>query len=365
MKKQLIAYLAVIAVLDMLLIALKPFPILEEGDLVGAFLLIIPIFVSQIGAVWYFLTSVKTFQPRLRVAYFLLVAGLLLFTLAQAQLPLTVLMSVFAPETDPTILQLLLLVPYGLGTLVMYAAMHRFAKLLQIKFLWAKAWFALVFALVLVAASTQLPHPPVEGLPEEQYDLLFALVTWSASFSIAAAVVAWRIRKTIGDAYKQAAGWLALALSLLGAAYIHSTLLQSVGAFVPELVWFTQHSLELILYMLASLAFLRAGQLNKLAGKQYGTLAPDANALDVVLYAAQLASNPVAIESMTETIREITASKQAGQLGEKETAALTDVYLKLEDYLVTQEPLRKIYRDDLRSRLPENFRKTLPSAAEK
>lgn len=81
--------------------------------------------------------------------------------------------------------------------------------------------------------------------------------------------------------------------------------------------------------------------------------------LDIVIYTASLASNPKQIDVILDPIRIITSGANTKDFTAEQQASVTNVYLQLEDYLVTKEPLRKFTRDGLRSRLPQQFTATL------
>jgi hypothetical protein len=81
------------------------------------------------------------------------------------------------------------------------------------------------------------------------------------------------------------------------------------------------------------------------------------------VYTAGFASRPQDIDPILEKIRRLTAMHQgdAAQLTADEKTQLKDIYIALEEYLMTKESLRKLDRRELRSRLPEGFRKSLQS----
>lgn len=84
--------------------------------------------------------------------------------------------------------------------------------------------------------------------------------------------------------------------------------------------------------------------------------------LDLVTYTAGLASNPADINSLLDTVREITARLGPGQAPTAEDEKqLLGVYLELENYLTTKEPLRSFTRDELRKRIAPTLLARLPS----
>jgi hypothetical protein len=358
MKKQFIIYLVVAAVLGMVPLLLLPPVNSQAVGIDSALLFIIPIFVTQAGALWYFLTSIKAFQHKLRVAYYLLVAGLVMFCLAQLQLPVTILLSIL--EIDPTLVQLLLLVPYIFGTLVMYISMRKFAKLLQVHSKWASWGVAIPFGLGLAIISQLLPMQVVPEVPESPQFIL-ALIAWSGAFGVAAAMVAWRIRSTISQTYKPLMSSLTTAFAVFGVGYLLVVLFQTVGSYAPAFLdFYTRFNLWLLPLTVVSALLLRAGQHLRMISRQYGVLADNASPVEVVVEIAGLASDTRAIDPIIDPIRAITATQDAGaELSSQETAKVVAAYLKLEDYLVTKEPLRTFDRDNLRGHLPTRFQQLL------
>lgn len=74
--------------------------------------------------------------------------------------------------------------------------------------------------------------------------------------------------------------------------------------------------------------------------------------LELVTYAASLASNPDDISRYLDKVRDITARLGAAPPpGSKDESALLEVYLQLETYLTTKEPIRTFTASGLRKRL--------------
>ena len=99
-------------------------------------------------------------------------------------------------------------------------------------------------------------------------------------------------------------------------------------------------------------------------GLLFGEIKDGASELDVVMYTANLVSHPGDVNPVLNELRRLTAQKQGyQQFTAAETTALEKIYLKLEEYLTTKEPLRKISREDLRLRLPQSFQERLAKQA--
>lgn len=82
--------------------------------------------------------------------------------------------------------------------------------------------------------------------------------------------------------------------------------------------------------------------------------------LDMVTKAAGLASNPRDIDPLLDKVRIITSRLHSGEspTGADE-ATLLGVYLQLELYLTTKEPIRTFTKEELRARISKELRSRL------
>jgi hypothetical protein len=84
------------------------------------------------------------------------------------------------------------------------------------------------------------------------------------------------------------------------------------------------------------------------------------SAIDLVTYAAGLASNQTSFDPALDTVRGVTSALGAGQVPSAEDdKKLFEVYLQIEQYLTTIDPIRTFTKDDLRTRLSEQLRQQL------
>lgn len=82
--------------------------------------------------------------------------------------------------------------------------------------------------------------------------------------------------------------------------------------------------------------------------------------LDLVTNTATLASDASQIDPFLDNVRAISSRLAPGENPSAEDeAALLGVYLKLEDYLTTKEPIRAFTKEELRSRLSPELRDRL------
>lgn len=76
------------------------------------------------------------------------------------------------------------------------------------------------------------------------------------------------------------------------------------------------------------------------------------NILDLVTYTASLASNPTEVDNLLDEVRKITATHSVETaLSPNDEAELIKVYLGLEGYLTTRDPIRTYTKDELRGKL--------------
>jgi hypothetical protein len=86
-----------------------------------------------------------------------------------------------------------------------------------------------------------------------------------------------------------------------------------------------------------------------------------ATPLELVSRTAELASNPKEIDQLLDGVRSVTSRLQPGSsLSQEDEKTLLQIYLQLEEYLTTKEPLRSYKKDDLRARIGPDLREKLP-----
>ena len=94
-------------------------------------------------------------------------------------------------------------------------------------------------------------------------------------------------------------------------------------------------------------------------GKASQTSLSDAKTvLDMVTNTAGLASNSHDIDPILDDVRSVTSRLSPGEPpSAADNQQLIGVYLRLEEYLITSEPLRPFTKDELRKRLSDDLRR--------
>lgn len=100
--------------------------------------------------------------------------------------------------------------------------------------------------------------------------------------------------------------------------------------------------------------------LNSLFGNKPQKKSEINSTIDLVTYAAGLASNQTSFDPALDTVRSITSALEAGQVPSAEDdKKLFGVYLQIEQGLTTSDPVRTFTKEGLRARLSTELRQQL------
>jgi hypothetical protein len=330
-------------------------PDLAEQGLAGTVACTLASTIMLLGAMIYFLSSLRSFKRGLKVAYYLLSIGLILYSFILLQFFIVLLTGL----EDIVVRNALFLVPYGTASFFTYLGMRKFARLLEVRKLITSFLFVLILAVVVAVLATLLPVPAglLElGVDEMTLDAISGVLTWSVVFGMCAGIAALFVRRSISHTYKPAMMWTTVSLFVMAFSALHE--------FIVKIYFFDSAYVASDYYLwpfiLTSVLFLRAG-LEFRATQLYGLqLAEDASYTDIITATATLVSKPAAVDAELDKLRAITSSmNNSKQLSSQDKTTLRQVYLYLEEYLVTREPLSKFTRESLRDRLPREFAASL------
>lgn len=303
--------------------------------------------VLSIETVLLFWAGLKSFKTNLKLAYLILCAAIIMFAIAQIQVPLTTISGLEWWTTTG-----LVTLPYMLSSMLAFWSLRTFARLLDIKDMFTQFRVVVPVILVLIAITFFLPVHLSALMPTAAAHHAFtAIVVWELIFDGLAAYNAWRIRQVIGGRYLGAVTWLFVAFFSYTLVHVHFGILQIIGYDN----WYGQNSFEILPLTLVALLLVRAGYAFWQISGDTKT-AVSASPMDVVIYTANLATNRREIEPIIHTVRTIsTHMVPGGQLPAHDQEELGRVYLKLEQYLVEQERLRYFTRSGLRQHIERTF----------
>jgi hypothetical protein len=310
------------------------------------------------SAVW-FMRSLRQFKVRLRKAYILLGIGLICFSIAMSQTAIIGLLdqwdSAWATGGG-------LLVPFLIGTFFMYLSMWQFARLQNVKGVWASLWAVTGMSVAIAVGSGVLASFVV------QYELdgvtvYEAVMGWAGALTLAAALLAHKIGKGIGPSYGSALRWQAWAFFAFTLGAIHEIV---TTWFLQTGDWYEDYGVYLWGFIAAAALFLRASyEFRLLTARGEVSDAPSANTTDrdyfeSLIAVANLASSPRAIDPLMDDMRFITSSlPKDGVLSGSQKSQLVSVYRKLEEYLIHQDPLRTYTQEEVREQVKPGFMQIL------
>jgi len=313
-----------------------------------------------IGSGVLFLQAWRNFKQELKPAYRFIAA-------AQLVVGITTLIYPYIEYYDlweNTWFNMSSYVGYLFGSVLMYFGARQFMKILGIRGRLTTPLLMLGYFLALSVIHAFLPHNQVwPAFTEHQYDLFEMAVVAPVLFYAIAAYGMGRISRRIGSDYRKAFGWLAGGLAL--------QLVSAFGLLIMDMVGYDNWYFNTRLYELPTIC---ADILILTAAYSFNTVglastgqsiwrrlfshrtAQPVTSLDIISYTAGMVSNPKNIDPALDKVRLLSAKLKPGEAPSAEDqAALRGVYLEIEKYLVTAEPLRTITRDDVRNRVIVHF----------
>lgn len=289
-----------------------------------------------------FIMALKDFKHGLRRAYMLLCVGIVLYGIGQLQFPLFEIVDASLWVNSGAVV-----LPYILSISCLFFGMRRFGKLIGLKSLWLSPWLAYGTGIVIALL--------LGFLIQNEQAVILQLEFFLAVLLFFSAAIALRIRSVTAMRYHEALGFMVAGFSMLiFAAFHHAFFVLAL----PEDHWYTTSGFILWPSLVGAVLFMRVGysfasiRLNKLTD---ATVA--ASPVNVITYVASFASNPMAIDTSLDTLRNITSAADIDDVGpnKQRDAALADLYKELEEYLVTHEPLQNFTKESLREMVRTRF----------
>lgn len=323
---------------------------------------------THLGGALLFMINLDVYKAKLRRAYIVLSIGTIVMGMGTLQISiLTILNAWETPYAQSGATML----PFLLSGLILYLGVRSFARLVEVKHILTKAWIVLPTALVLAFLSTLLPHANDPRIPEITYDVLVSISSWSGSFLLLSAIIIMKVRRQAGAHYDNAMKWLTRTLFFSSFVLFFQAFYTSINAGYDP----TLNNLSNLITIMSGLMWIRAGYafaLTKyytedmpLTGFLFGQTETSSRSrpktvVDMVTYAAGLVSNSNDIDPMLDSVRSITSKLKPGEAPSSEDSrSLISTYLKIENYLLTEEAIRKFTRKELRSQLDPSLEKLL------
>jgi|GEM_PF-1178451 len=309
--------------------------------------------IIAVGGAWLFLRALKDFKPELKPAYRFI---------AYAQLSVGLLTLLYPyieyyDLWDNNWFNMASYLPYLFGSVLMYFGMRRFYQILGLQSRGTSLPFLLILLAITSVAHAFLPHVPWGTLQHEyQYDLFEILVIAPVIFFGAAAYMAFRIKQRTGNDYAQSFSWLTAGLTVqtLSAAAI---LVLDVIGYDNWYFNSRAYSLPTIagdVGLLCAAVYFNAFNTTPSGVKRWlqaiGVVPPPpATSADIIIYAANRSSDTTKVAPYLAKMSDVLSTQPAGEpLNATQQAALRNIYLEIEHYLVSADLMRDFSRSQLR-----------------
>lgn len=331
-------------------VLLSPMP-LGERLLIAQILSISLLLTGGVGVL---LLSIKRFKRQLKLAYLCISLSLLLVLVGVWQY---VFLAVGNLLDSPWVTFGGSDVPFILSVTFTYLGAQVIAQLLKSQSYLTKVLPTIIGSLLvsIAVALLLLALNQVSGLQA----LYLAISIFEAVIALAAAILMHRAQVAASTFYKQALQGLKWYCAITAVAGLNALVVLGI----PESHWYVMYNIGGFLYVFCGLAVIYAALgFNKVsfAERQTSPLTERARSIDVVLALTSLASQPAAIEAILEQMREATATIPADTaLSEPQQKIMSKIYTQIEDFLVTNESLRKYSREGLREMIEVRFKENV------
>lgn len=305
------------------------------------------------GSAVLFMLALRHFKPELKPAYRLLALSTLGVGLALLVFPYIEYRGLW----ENLWWNMSSYLQYLIGAPLMYFGLRQFYKRIGLS-----GWESALLTLVLVVVALSLVHMvlPMDyatywPFSEMKFNL-FKLVTLIpiAAYGLAA-YMAFRIRLRAGREYTSAFTWLTVGLLFYVVANVGIALIELIGyenAYYSSRYYTLPSIFGDVALLFAGYCFAAIGRPRTAAVKSGEAV----TSMDVIIYAADKASDRNKLEGFLDDMRLVTSHVHPGEVPSAEDQKkLKDVYLNIENFLVSSDPLRTFKKEELRVEIERQF----------
>ena len=165
-----------------------------------------------------------------------------------------------------------------------------------------------------------------------------------------------RVRNKIGKLYQASISATVVALGAIAFTSLHELIVKSYFINTQYAI----SSLAIWPYLVTGVLLLWAGLNFRKTERNVLSLPANPTYVDIVVTASQMVSNPAAIDNKLDDLRIVTSHQTGTELSETDKNTLARLYLEIEKYLTTKEPLYAYTSEGLRANLPAEFLQRVP-----
>jgi hypothetical protein len=305
------------------------------------------------GSAVLFLIALRNFKPDLKPAYRLMALSTLAVGLGMLVFPYIEYYGLW----ENVWWNMSSYLQYLIGAPLMYFGVRMFYKKVGLQ--GREAWLGTLLLVIGVLALIHwpLPHDIAYYWPFSRLEFnAFKLSTLIpiAAYGLAA-FMALRLRLKTGEDYKMALTWLSVGLGF----YVVS----NVGIALIEVIsfdkWYYSSRFYTTPNVLGDICLLFAGYCFAAIGRPRGAEVKSGvpvTSMDIIIYAADKASDRSKLETFLDDMRLVTSHVHPGEVPNAEDQKkLKGVYLSIESFLVSSDPLRTFKQGELRTEIDQHF----------
>jgi hypothetical protein len=325
--------------------------------------------VLYIGGSIVIMLGFSSFTNQFRRAYSIMFTGLTFWAIGYLQLPLMVIFDVI----DNNIVISLTVIPFIASALLVFTGTRMLAKLFGVISLATKWWFALSFIFVIGVITALAPHVPITD-DELGFDIANVLIMIAITFFGFGAYHILLIKRRASVTFTNAFAWLCLSMATLsifaGAGSTFTTLIAGYdGGQLILFVALIPSCIAAALFLRSAYSFNQIAESGDIQGQTvkrnfFGNPVNQPNtterisSIDIVTHATTLVSTREAISDMLNTLQYITSQLPLNPplpLPAATEQALRQVYLQIEQYLLTKESIRKFTKESIRHEIAQKL----------
>ena len=312
-----------------------------------------------IGGGVFFIRALRNFKNVLRPAWGLVATAQIILGLLTLSFPYV---EYYYLWSNP-FWNIMTYMPYFIGGIFMYFGIRKFYRLLDLK---SRILSPPIIGLIILIAwglHAFIPHAALGlDVTESTYDMFELIPMVPIILYISSTYMVFRMRLKAGAEYKRPFTWLAIGLGLQAFSTITIGVLEVIGY---ENWYFSSRAYEIPI-IIGDVGILTAAYYFNAIGLQTGTSKlwrflsgkrrHPATSLDIITYVSGMSSDATQIDGYLDSMRLITSTHQQGTpLSPEEERKLADVYLQIEQFLITKESLRTFDVADLRGHIVDYF----------
>lgn len=318
---------------------------------------------SGLALGWYmsaavlFLLGLRDFNPAVRRSYFIFCAAITCVGVSAIGLPVAVYVAAAFGSSSTGLVDVAAAVPSLISVLLFYIGIRQIARTIGQQHWLMSPYLVLAIGAGISVGAWLLPTPQATEIATTTGHSL-AIVEAFHAFELAMCLLVIALiallSKHISLLFQRGFKWIAI-FAAADVAVLVQLIVYETAWVPPEALYNTV--IIAALYLLPAI-LLRAGYVfsRMYAYPKKAKTHVQPSIVEIITYTASLVTKPADIDSALNGLREVTSKlKPNAALGPQDQSRLKKVYLDIEQYIITREPVLKLTQQTLRQRIRLHF----------